>query len=85
VKWTLLALIRAPFPGAAAVSRNTAPVNHSAGPGVVSLILVTFIRMLLGRAASWYATSVTRTCHRCDEPRSSARYVAVQGPLLASG
>jgi len=52
VKWTLLALIRAPFPGAAAVSRNTAPVNHSAGPGVVSLVLMTFITMLLGRAAS---------------------------------
>jgi hypothetical protein len=37
VKWTLLALTRDDPAGAATWSRYTAPVNQSAGPGLVSM------------------------------------------------
>jgi hypothetical protein len=44
VKWTLLALTREDPSGAATWSRYTAPVNQSAGPGLVSIpFLVTCI------------------------------------------
>jgi predicted nucleotide-binding protein (sugar kinase/HSP70/actin superfamily) len=38
VKWTLLALSREPSDGEATVSTNTAPVNQSAGPAIVSML-----------------------------------------------
>src|SRR4051812_35611008 len=37
VKWTLLALRREPFDGAATASMKTAPVNQSLGPSAVSI------------------------------------------------
>jgi hypothetical protein len=40
VKWTLLALTRDPFSGAATESTKTAPVNQSLGPGVVSRLFL---------------------------------------------
>jgi RND superfamily putative drug exporter len=40
VKWTLAALSREPAEGAATASMNTEPVNHSAGPGAVSLVFL---------------------------------------------
>jgi hypothetical protein len=40
VKWTLLALIRDRFDGAAIASMYTAPVNHSLGPAVVSMLFL---------------------------------------------
>src|SRR5258706_5978037 len=48
VKWTLLAWTREPSAGAAMVSMNTAPVNQSAGPLAVFMLLPgTFISPLL--------------------------------------
>jgi hypothetical protein len=40
LKWTLLALRRDPFDGAATVSMWTEPVNHSSCPAVVSMLFL---------------------------------------------
>jgi hypothetical protein len=48
VKWTLLALRRDPFDGAATASTNTEPVNQLLGPAAVStLFLVICMAFLL--------------------------------------
>jgi hypothetical protein len=47
VKWTLLALSRDPSDGAATVSTNTAPVNHSLGPVAVSIVLLVICMVVL--------------------------------------
>ena len=47
VKWTLLAVRREVPDGSATVSRKTAPVNHSLGPGFVSMLYLVICRLFL--------------------------------------
>src|SRR5213594_3472993 len=50
LKWTLLALTRDASDGIATASMWTEPVNHSRGPGMVSIVfLVICIAVLLSR------------------------------------
>src|SRR5437660_12812786 len=47
VKWTLLALSREGPDGAATESTYTAPVNHSLGPAMVSMLFLVICMFLL--------------------------------------